>query len=239
MSNVHLIILPGWEQNRSHWTSALEKLATLTEVSLIELPGFGLEPLVSDTWGVPEYTHWVYQQISQLTVAQATEPRIVLLGHSFGGRIAHYLACNYQPKWLKGLILYAAPVLYRPSWLTRLKLFLARLVNFLGLTKIFPSWLKQFFYSDDLQRSRLSGKEKILRQVIGFDQTALLAQNNYCTVLLWGQQDDVVPVNIAQELANKLANSRLIVVPDQGHNFHLTNPNLFYGTLKQILDLYF
>jgi len=239
MSKLHLIILPGWEQNRSHWTSVLEKLATFTEVSLIELPGFGSEPLVSDTWGVPEYAQWVYQKVSQLSATQEPEPKVVLLGHSFGGRVAHYLACKYQPKWLKGLILYAAPVLYRPVWLTRLRLFLSKLANTLGLSKILPSRLKRLFYSDDLQHSRLSGKEQILRQVVGFDQTELLAQNNYCTVLLWGQQDTVVPVSIAKELKNKLAEAYLIVVPNQGHHFHLTNPNLFYGQIKQILDTYF
>ncbi len=240
MTKLHLIILPGWEQDRSHWQSVLSKLETVTAVRVLELPGFGSEPLIDDNWGVPEYTQWVYQKLQQLpSTRDFAEPNLIFLGHSFGGRVAHYLACKYQPQWLKGLILYAAPILYRPNWLTRLQNYLSKVGNFLGLLKLVPNRIKKLFYSDDLQRSQQSGKEKILRQVVAFDQTDFLTQNTYPTVLLWGEQDSVVPLNMAKELHAKLSHSRLIVLPKQGHHFHLTNPTLFYGTIKQILELYF
>jgi pimeloyl-ACP methyl ester carboxylesterase len=51
-----------------------------TTATAIDLPGFGSEKLINDTWGVPEYADWVISQISD-------REDVILLGHSFGGRI--------------------------------------------------------------------------------------------------------------------------------------------------------
>jgi pimeloyl-ACP methyl ester carboxylesterase len=87
-----------------------------------------------------------------------------------------------------------------------------------------------------LAQSLGTGKEQIFRRVVGFDQTELLAQNRYPTVLLWGERDASAPVHLATEMHQKLPQSELKILSGLGHNIHLENPNLFYGTLKQILD---
>ncbi len=177
--------------------------------------------------------------VTKASLFQEEEERYsktIFLGHSFGGRIAHYLAAKYQPEWLAGLILYGAPVLYRPNIKTKSQIVLVKFIKRFIPIKTIPKSLRQKFYSDDLSQSQTTGKEEIIRKVIGFDQTELLAQNKYPTVLLWGQQDQSVSLSLAQEMHSKLAKSELIVLTGEGHNIHLDNPNLFYGTLKQILQ---
>lgn len=233
-----LIILPGWEQDQTHWQPVLTKLRPEFQAEAWDMPGFGSQPLVSQSWGVPEYAQWVKDQVEAIISKNAEAPAIVLLGHSFGGRVANYLACVYQPPWLKALILYGAPVIYRPNWLLRSRLSLLKLArNLIPMTILPPSW-KQVFYSQDLKNSVYSGKEEIFRRVVAFDQSHLLPQNKYPTVLLWGARDASVSLAIAQELHRKYPRSVLKIVRDGGHNLHLENPNLFYGILKQILVSY-
>ncbi len=235
-ANVKLIILPGWEQHSFHWERVTNKLKNDFEVEVIDMPGFGNESLVSQDWGLPEYANWIKNKIeTNILYEVRQDQKIVLLGHSFGGRVAHYLACTYQPDWLKGLILYAAPILYRPSLRIKSQNILAKVIKKMIPTKILPKSWKQVFYSDDLKNSLDSGKEKIFRKVVTFDQTELLKYNKYPTVLLWGSEDESVSVAIAKEIQQKTANSTLVILPHEGHNIHLSNPNLFYGTLKQIL----
>ncbi len=235
-ANIKLIILPGWEQCTLHWQGVVDKLQSDFEVEVIDMPGFGKEQLISQDWEVSDYADWVKCKIeSNILYEVKKDQKLILLGHSFGGRVGHYLACTYQPNWLKGLILYAAPVLYRPSLLVKIQNILTKVIDNIIPTKIIPQSWKHLFYSDDLKNSLITGKEKIFRKVVGFDQTELLKYNKYPTVLLWGSEDRSVSVAIAKEIQQKTTNSTLVILPHEGHNIHLSNPNLFYGTLKQIL----
>ncbi len=162
--------------------------------------------------------------------------KIILLGHSFGGRISNYLSAKYKPDWLAGQILYAAPLIYRPNSNIKIQIAISKLIKNFAPIDIIPKKWRGHFYSDDLRASLTSGKEDIFRRVVGFDQTKILEQNKTRTVLLWGEFDQSAPLKLAVEINQKLPNSELIVLNGFGHNIHLENPNLFYGKLKHILQ---
>lgn len=235
ISQTKLIILPGWEQSATHWQVIVDKLRPDFEVEVLEMPGFGSEPMVSTSWGVPEYGEWVRDKINNKKLIIKNGDRVVLLGHSFGGRVANYLACKFQPSWLDGLILYAAPVIYRPNWRVKIITILVKLFKKIIPTSLIPKTFVKLGYSDDLKNSLDNGKEEIFRRVVTFDQTEILVQNKYPTVLLWGECDTSVDIKIAHELSKKYPKAILQIIPNQGHNLHIDNSNLFYGILKQIL----
>lgn len=217
-----VIILPGWEHGGDSW----EALSKRIEGShIIELPGFGNEPLVSEEWGVPEYANWVENKVR----ASGTR-HVVLLGHSFGGRVAAFIASK-QPEWLHGLILYAAPCIYRPSSYTRFKILLARVLKSTGTAPLFFA-----FRTQELKRAEERGMSAIFRRVVNFDQTEILPHIQVSTLLVWGSRDDSVPLQIARETQTLIAKSKLSILPDLGHNAHIENPNLFYGTIKHFLE---
>src|SRR5215510_4073707 len=79
----HLVFLHGWRSNRD----SLRGIGTLFEqthrVHLIDLPGFGEAPLPPSDWDTVHYTDLVQQYL--LDRIQGT---VVLVGHSFGGKIS-------------------------------------------------------------------------------------------------------------------------------------------------------
>ncbi len=224
-----LIILHGWGQSKKHWEDFIKQVQALSyiPVEAIDLPGFGEEPVVSTGWGVPEYAQWVSHKISETT---NPGDKVILLGHSFGGRISSYIAAH-NPEWLRALILYGAPSLYRPDAATTRKIAVYKL-----LKRIMPNVVRRLFYSDDLKVSKNTGMEKIFRNVVTFDQAITLPNIKVPTLLIWGEHDAAVPLRIAQEMNQLIPSSYLQVVPEMGHNAHLENPVLFHGMVRNFIQ---
>ena len=69
----------------------------------LDLPGFGSAPAPPQPWGSVEYTEAV------AAVLEEMQERVVVLGHSFGGRVAVQLAAS-RPGQIGGLVLSGAPL---------------------------------------------------------------------------------------------------------------------------------
>lgn len=60
----------------------------------LDFPGFGGSELPKEIRGVQEYSAFVLQALDKLDIRQPVE----IVAHSFGGRIAFYLAANFPEK---------------------------------------------------------------------------------------------------------------------------------------------
>lgn len=215
-----LVILHGWGQDAQIWSNMADMLGKNTIV--FDMPGFGKEKKVDDQWGVPEYASWVSNKIK-------SERSVILLGHSFGGRIATKIASE-NPKWLKGLILSGSPSLYRPSIKTQLLILLAK-----TLKPFLPIKIYHKFYSKDLTDAGNMNLENTFRKVVIYDQTDQVPKIKVPTLLIWGEKDAEAPLRIAYELKNLIKNSDLKIIKNANHDSFLDNPNLFYRYVKNFV----
>lgn len=223
-----IIILHGWGQDKSYWHDFKEKLSALLpdyKTESLDLPGFGNEPLVSEDWSVPDYADWVSSRL-------ANEKNIILVGHSFGGRIAAYIA-SQNPEWLQKIILIGAPLLRRPSLKLKLRIAIYKI-----LKNLLPAKIKQKFYAEELKDAHQKSLGKIFRNVVEFDQTEILPLIQKPTLLIWGEKDKSVSIEIAKEAASLIKDSQLIILPGVGHNVHLEAANLLAGKIKSYLQTY-
>lgn len=217
-----LIILHGWGQSTSDWLQIKTMYEKDFSTTAFDLPGFGNEPLISSDWGVPEYSKWVKERIKSIPGDK------VILGHSFGGRIASYVA-HENPEWLKGLILYGSPSIYRPSQWIKAKSLIAKYLGKLNVSKSFKSKNKELIQADSI------GLGSIFRKVVVFDQTSQLPNIKIPTLLVWGEYDDSVSLLIAKEMKSLIPNSSLTIIDQAGHNAHKENTYLFYGITKNFI----
>lgn len=220
------VLLHGWQRDRADWINLEKELSSKYEVISWDLPGFGKEPLVDDNWSVPEYASWVNEKIEK----ELPNKKIILLGHSFGGRVASYLA-SYQPNYLSALILYATPSLYRPTAKIKRKIRIYKI-----LKRILPQSFLQSFKSDDQKNVENTSLDKIFRKTILFDQTEELKKINVPTYIIQGDKDASVRIEIANEMHELIANSKEVIVPNATHFLHLENPVLFNGIIKKIIS---
>lgn len=220
-----VVILHGWGQSSKDWEVMKNMLENDFRVVHFDLPGFGIEPIVSHTWSIPEYSKWVEERVKK----EINSEKVTLLGHSFGGRISSHLA-SQDPHWLESLILYSSPSVYRPTIKTKLKILLAKLKNKIGL-----SWLK-FHQNKELEEADKTNLGKIYRNVVPFDQTEGLKKIKIKTLIITGEKDSAVPFKISKEIRRLIENSEFKVIERVGHNAHKENPYLFYGLVKQFIQ---
>lgn len=223
-----ILILHGWMQNTTTLETLkkqLESISKTNEVIAIDMPGFGQEPLISNDWGVPEYAQWVEQKVASLKLKS-----VVLLGHSFGGRVSALIASK-NPTWLKALILSGTPAIYRPSSKTQLKNALTKRVK-----QFVPEKYKSIIYTSEMKDAVSKQMGQVLKNVVIFDQTKTLPHITVPTLLIWGEQDDSVPLPIAREIHQLIKGSTLAIIKGGIHNAFISHPYLFFGHVKKFIE---
>lgn len=219
-----IFLLHGWNQDKNIWNGLVDKLDE--RCVAFDLPGFGKETLSDKNWGIVEYTNWAKLKIeNNLNKGE----RAILLGHSFGGRIALEIAAK-NPKWLVGLILSGSPNLYRPKIWIKVKILIGKLFKY-----ILPARVKNLFLPSELKEAYVKHMEKVFKKVIKHDQTNLLDSVGVPTLLIWGENDRQVPLTIAHEMEMKIKNSKLLIIGNAGHNAFLDNQNLYIGYVKEFI----
>lgn len=220
---MRIVILHGWGHSAALWNPIAENLSRFGAVETWDLPGFGDEPLVSAEWGIADYAAWVEKKIGDAK-------DIVLIGHSFGGRVASLIASR-RLSWLRALVLIGAPCIYRPSMAIRAKSFVAHLVK-----PIVPAGIRRRLLTEDLRDAEDGGVGRVFRNAVTNNQTLTLPRIDVPTLLLWGEADDAAPVRLADEIHALVPGSKLVILPHLGHNVHIDNPNLTYGAIERFLE---
>ena len=216
-----VLILHGWGHERQYWEQIAHILPRYDQnikVVALDLPGFGGEKLPSSIRTIPHYAKWLTDYIKKNKLTD-----IILIGHSFGGRVAaEYTAKN--PKTVKKLILYAAPCIYRPT--DSLK---RRIAFYKVFKHVMPHNVRKLFSSADAKAIKNPNLSCVFRNIVRHDQTSILKSLTVPTLLLWGENDKMVPLRIAQEMHELISGNAFRVMPHEGHNAHLDNPTLFAG----------
>ncbi|MDA8292526.1 MAG: alpha/beta hydrolase [Actinomycetota bacterium] len=178
----------------------------------IDLPGFGATPPPPEPWGSEQYAHAVSPLLEQCA------PKVVLLGHSFGGKVAVRLA-DARPDRVAAVVLSGTP-LFLPEGRARRAPAGYRAVRALARAGIVGE--------ERLERARRRHGSPDYRAASGVMRGVLVRtlQERYegslgrisCPVeLVWGEQDEEVRVEVARRAAAVLADARVVCVPGVGH----------------------
>ena len=220
MSAPALVILHGWGHSSALW-SPLAQLFHDHEIMNLDLPGFGSEPLLSHEWGVGEYGRWTNEKLKMKKVKRA-----IMIGHSFGGRIAAHIA-SMQPDWLAGLVLIGAPCLYKPTHKARIIGRIAKVAKSLGLTQ------SPWSLNSELSEADKKGLGQIYRKVVIHDQTLELSRISKPTLIIRGSLDTYPDAETTEEIHTLIADSTLETVAGVGHNIHLESPVLLHAIVNK------
>jgi pimeloyl-ACP methyl ester carboxylesterase len=97
-SPARVIALHGWARSGLDFARIVEGLDALAP----HMPGFGITPEPPAAWGTRQYA-------DAIAAALAGSEPVVVVGHSFGGRVAVRLAAEY-PGLVSGLVLTGVPL---------------------------------------------------------------------------------------------------------------------------------
>ena len=94
-----VMALHGWGRESADFTEVLDGMAAVA----LDLPGFGSSPPPDRAWGADDYA------VGVIAVLEEMHSPMVVLGHSFGGRVAVCVAAR-RADLVGGLILTGAPL---------------------------------------------------------------------------------------------------------------------------------
>jgi pimeloyl-ACP methyl ester carboxylesterase len=220
-----VLALPGWMRSRSDFRDVLAGEDALA----LDLPGFGgASPPPERAVGAAGYAELVAPALD------VCAGRVLVLGHSFGGRVAVNLAAQ-RPERVAALVLTGVPRLIAPARVTSPST-RYRVVRWLHRHGVVGDErmeaLRRRRGSDDYRNAT-----GIMRDVL------VIAVNEHyedvlplvtCPVeLVWGDDDTAAPLTVAEGAVSRFgAGATLTIVPGAGHLTPLTAA----PTLRAALD---
>ena len=225
-----LLLLHGWGQSSLSFMAASAQLEEHFRVLTPDLPGFGFSEAPPQAWGAAEYANIV----AGLLVASGFGS-VNVVGHSFGGLVATALATS-KPELVKRLVLVASPVVRLPadravrsrvSGYARVK-FLARLLP--PFRERILEWGRTKYGSEDYRQA--GSLRPTLVKVLGEDWRGALPKVSVPALLIYGENDEDVPLAVAKAAMQALPEgARLVVMPGAGHFPFLEDPKAFVEAL--------
>lgn len=223
---LRVLALHGWGRTRSDFDAVLDGYPALA----VDLPGFGASPVPDEPIGAAGYAALIEPLLSEFT-----SPPIVV-GHSFGGRVAVALAAR-QPEKVAGLVLVGVPLLRpaagrnSPPWRYRLLRAGARwrLVSHRRLEAA-----KQRYGSADY-RAASGVMRDILVKVVNESYEADLERLQCPVRMVWGESDTAAPVAVARAALELIDDGTLDIVEGAGHNVHLSHPDRLRAAIDGLL----
>lgn len=201
-----VLAMHGWARTHRDWQPSLGDLPTLS----VDLPGFGDSPAPSE----PQGSAWYASQVAPLL--EQYGPAVVV-GHSFGGRVAVHLASSH-PKLVKGLVLTGAPLVRTaPPVKPKRVVQIAKALNARGiLPESVMENLRNKHGSPDY-RAATGVMRSILVRVLQENYDAQLRAIQCPTHLVWGENDTAATTKTAQAIAARIPTATLNVVSGEAH----------------------
>ena len=242
-----VLALHGWGRNHQDWRAVLDAQPARTGAApasqpaaassagearalaavALDLPGFGATPPPPEVWGSDDYAAAITPVLAELQVPA------VVVGHSFGGRVALHLAAA-QPGLVRALVLTGVPFLRKPAGSRRppLRYRVGRSLHRFGLVgESRMESLRRRYGSPDYRAATGVMRQVLVRTVNETYEEQLRAVT--CPVELVRADDDTeAPLAVAEAAAGLLARPRLTVCPGAGHFVPLTAPE----ALRQAIE---
>ncbi|MGQ0710337.1 MAG: alpha/beta fold hydrolase [Rhodoferax sp.] len=244
-----LVLIHGTSDSLHTWQGWTEVLREQRRVIRFDLPGFGLTgPHPQDDYSIGAYVRFVLALLDQMGVRQA-----VLAGNSLGGQVAWSVAVA-APQRVRALVLVdAAGYAFKPESVP-IGFLLARVPGVRDLTQcLLPRALVQasvrnvYAYPGRVTPAlvdryfELSLREGN-RRALGLRMDERLAVNEQAiatlrtpTLILWGAQDRLIPVENGHRFARDIAASRLVVLDGLGHVPHEEDPLASLRPVREFL----
>jgi pimeloyl-ACP methyl ester carboxylesterase len=209
----------GLRVSRSH-----ELLARQHRVIVLEVPGFGESPANERSTSMKDLAGTIAQAATNLGL-----DRFSLMGNSFGGKLALWLAAQH-PERLESLVL-VAPAAIRPE----------------RSQPVSPEeWMGLMYAHPERQPAKspvnpvvLAKQEALVRRLMGpardEELECLFPALKMPVLVLFGTRDRVIPPDTGRIYREKLPNCHLMLVYDAAHALDADRPEAFASVVGDFL----
>jgi pimeloyl-ACP methyl ester carboxylesterase len=251
-----ILFVHGLSGSWPNWLEQLPVLAESHRVIAVDLPGFGHSPMPHERITISAYARALDGLMEALGVSAAT-----VVGHSMGGFISAELAIAF-PQRVERLVLVSAvgirtyhrrdvervepylrliaPIIaVYTGWTAAQSDWVARrpgLRNLaLGFVTRHPSRLPAALAAEQLRGAGKPGFMEALRANIDYPIKDRLSEIACPTLIVWGDEDKVIPVSDASVFEELIPDSRKVIFEGTGHIAMLERPAAFNELLSEFI----
>lgn len=200
-AKVDMVVLHGWGSNKALMKSSFSSYLDSFRHIYIDLPGFG-KSTCNQALNTADYA-----QILEYFMVHLNVQRDIMIGHSFGGKVATLL----NPSVL--VLLSSAGIVWPKSLKVKTRIYLFKMFKNLGLSK-----LRKHFVADDAKD--LSGPMyETFKNVVNEDFTQNFENYEGKALICWGAQDKATPLKSAYKIKDLIKNSKLEIYDGEHYFF--------------------
>jgi pimeloyl-ACP methyl ester carboxylesterase len=254
-----LLLVHGIGSSGATWDAVVSRLAERFTVIVPDLLGHGSSAKPRADYSIGGYANGMRDLLGLLGV-----DRVTVVGHSFGGGVAMQFAYQF-PERVERLVLVASGGLGQHMNIALRALTLPGASVALGLSHFGPTrlalsglraaagWGIPASLASDLDEAlkvHASLRDpharaaflRVLRHVADWrGQLVTMRDRAYLTeglptLVVWGEQDHVLPVEHATTAAEMIPGSTVVLLPGVGHFPHREAPEVFVHALTDFLD---
>ena len=207
-----IVLIHGLGSSAETWAAVVPMLSKEFLVYALDLPGFGRTPLAPEGTNISTHVLYLKRFLDALGY-----PHVTLVGNSLGGWIATRFTVEH-PELVHRLYLLNSAGLRRenshsPYAEDRIA---ARhsLEQMMGFSLPVP----KFVLDAMVRNSQTPAYAGFIRGYEPRDELdSVLADVQVPTTIIWGEQDNLLPLICAYDLHSGIANSELVLLPQVGH----------------------
>ena len=214
------IILQGWATEYKVYSLIISCLAKKYRVILPLFPGFGGEKEPREPMSVSDYAYLTNSLLRHLGITRAD-----FFCHSYGGRV--FLKLSADPERYtaidKVILCDAAGIMPKRTAISELKIklfkFTRKLLSTPVMRFLYPELLPELLAksgSDDYRNSSPIMRRTLVLAV-NEDLTDLLSSVKAQSLIIWGKNDEALPLSDAYVMEKNIEGSAVVVFEKSGH----------------------
>ncbi len=228
-----IVVLHGWGLSGSTFLPLVGELRRHGyPVWAPDLPGFGNSKIPDKPLQLSDYVSFLDEYFKTEHIVHP-----IIIAQSFGGRVAlKYQAAH--PANIRALVLTGTPG-YTP--IAKKKIFIAvtiakigKIFFFIPFMHLFRDKVRSWYYyvvgARDYYRAEGVMRETFKR-IVQEELITSMKKVRVPTLLVWGANDIIVPLLVAQKMKQTIIGAGLIILPNSGHGVSYKNPVLFYHSI--------
>ncbi|MCP4418126.1 MAG: alpha/beta fold hydrolase [Chloroflexi bacterium] len=252
------LLIHGWSSSWYATSPLIDQLAQRFHCIAIDLPGYGKSPSLNETTTIPKYADLLAKLLGQIS-----DGPVVLVGHSMGGMISLTLAESH-PILIERMVLLSPTISGRLSTAINLYISPITMMERFGLGSMLVNFTERIFggltdrlmrpvsfaertgiTEADYGRLRVDARNpeqgrvraECYRAMLENDLSGRLAAIKTSSLVIWGAEDNTVPLRDAGVVADEWKTADLRILPKAGHWPQFESPDVTRRMIASFLGL--
>lgn len=234
-SGTPIIFLHGWRVDSKIWLETIDMMRNEgieNDIYAIDFPGFGSSPSPKEEFKLSDYCDLIEQFIIKQNLK-----KVILVGHSFGGRVAIKLSAT-KPELFEKIILVDSGGLKTDQNKKIALNVVAKIVKPFFANKLMQPLRSQIYKKigadDYLATPEL---QKTFVNIINEDLSKYLNKVPGPALIIWGANDTETPLESALIMSKGIHKSKMVILDDAGHFCFQDKPEEFIQAIKEFLNV--